>query len=65
MTTEQKIMSANLTKTFELIELTKNLSIAKIMKEHGNISKKEAEILFWKEVHRIKDIASGISHNES
>lgn len=65
MTTEQQIMTSNLTKTFELIELTKNLSVAKIMQEHRNISRKDAEILFWKEVRRIKDIASGISHNES
>ena len=65
MTTEQQIMSSNLKKTFELIELTKNLSVAKIMKENKNISRKDAEILFWKEVRRIKDMASGISRNES
>ncbi len=65
MNAEQKNMSDNLRKTFELIELTKNLSVAKIMTENKDINKKEAEILFWKEVHRIKDITSGIYSNES
>lgn len=65
MTPEQKIMYNNFKKTLELIELSKSLSIAKIMKDHSGINKKEAEIIFWKEVHRIKDISSGIIHNES
>jgi len=65
MTAKQKMMADNLKKTFELIELTKNLSVVKIMKEDTNITKNEAEILFWKEVHRIKDITSGISSSES
>jgi len=65
MTPEQKIMYNNFKKTLELIELSKNLSIAKIMKEHAGINKNDAEIIFWKEVHRIKDISSGIIHNES
>ena len=65
MTAEQKNMTDNLKKTFELIELTKNLSVAKLMTENKDINKKEAEILFWKEVHRIKDITSGIYNNES
>ncbi len=65
MTADQKTMSENLKKTFELIELTKNLSVAKIMTGNNNIDKKEAEIIFWKEVHRIKDITSGIYSNES
>jgi hypothetical protein len=65
MTTEQKIMYNNFKKTLELIELSKSLSIAKIMKDYSGINNKEAEIIFWKEVHRIKDISSGIIHNES
>lgn len=65
MATEQKIMYNNFKKTLELIELSKSLSIAKIMKDYSGINKKEAEIIFWKEVHRIKDISSGIIHNES
>lgn len=64
MTAEQKIMADNLKKTFELIELSKNLSLAKIMKEK-NINKKEAEIVFWKEVRRIKNITSGITDSDS
>lgn len=65
MTPEHKMMHDNFIKTIELIELTKNLSVAKIMKEHTGINTEEAEIIFWKEVHRIKNISSGISHNES
>jgi len=64
MTPEQKIMYNNFKKTLELIELSKSLSIAKIMKDYSGINKKEAEITFWKEVHRIKDISSGFSSSE-
>ena len=64
MTPEQKIMYNNFKKTLELIELSKSLSIAKIMKDYSGINKKEAEIIFWKEVHRIKDISSGFTRNE-
>lgn len=65
MKNDQKEMIDNLKKTLELVELSKNLSIAKIMNENKGMNKKEAEVLFWKEVHRIKDISSGLNNNES
>lgn len=61
MNSEQKRMQENLIKTFELIEVTKDLSIARIMQENPGISRKEAESAFWKEVRRIKNINSGIN----
>ncbi|HPS58566.1 MAG TPA: hypothetical protein PK514_10720 [Spirochaetota bacterium] len=65
MTPEQKRMTDNLDKTFELTELAKNLSIAKIMQDHPAISSKDVEILFWKDVHRIKNISSKAAESES
>lgn len=64
MTPEQKIMVDNLKKTFELTEVSKNLSVARIMRDR-NIDKKKAEIAFWKEVRRIKNITSGITDSDS
>lgn len=65
MFVDQEKMLDNLEKTFELIELSKNLSIAKIMQDHPDLDKKKAGILFWKEIHRIKNITSGVSENEA
>lgn len=65
MTPEQKRMTDNLNKTFELIELAKNLSVARIIKDHPGITQQEAEILFWKEVRRIKNISSKVTDIES
>lgn len=61
MGADQKKMADNLKKTFELIELSKNLSIAKMMEEQPDLDKKKAEILFWKEIRRIKNITSRVS----
>lgn len=61
MNSEQKRMQENLIKTFELIEVTKDLSIARIMQENPGISRKGAEVFFWKEVRRIKNINSGVN----
>ena len=61
MNSEQKRMQDNLIKTFELIEVTKDLSIARIMQENPGISRKEAGVFFWKEVRRIKNINSGVN----
>ena len=61
MNSEQKKMQENLVKTFELIEVTKDLSIARIMQEKPGISRKEAESAFRKEVRRIKNINSGLN----
>lgn len=65
MTPEQKRMTDNLNKTFELIELAKNLSVARIIKDHPGITQQEAEILFWKDVRRIKNISSKVTNIES
>ena len=54
----QKSMTGNLKQTFDLTELAKNLSVAMIIKEQPELSITQAEIFFWKEVRRIKDIAS-------
>lgn len=40
MGADQKKMADNLKKTFELIELSKNLSIAKMMEEQPDLDKK-------------------------
>jgi hypothetical protein len=63
MNPEQKRMHENLIKTFELIEVTKDLSIARIMQDNPAIDRKEAEALFRKEVRRVKNINAGIKES--
>ena len=63
MDLEQKRMKENLTRTFEIIEFTKDLSIARIIQENPGIDRKEAEALFLKEVRRVKNINSGIKES--
>jgi hypothetical protein len=63
MNPEKIRMKNNFEKTFELIEVTKDLSIARIMQENPGASRKDAEALFWKEVRRIKNLNSGIKES--